>query len=121
MHGLANLQFVAELRLLRAVEPRALGESKPSIRDPADELSVGQPTADRAVSEATADSYLARFDSDVDRRRCQHELTEYGRESLDETTVRSRKPLVGWYSKVNLTLTDSLNRLADDLDAQTQL
>jgi DNA-binding MarR family transcriptional regulator len=111
---------LAELRLLRAVQRRSKGKTRPTIRDVAADLGIEQSTASRSVARAVTHGYLSKQASPDDQRECLLTLTHAGRRYLTQVTARRRallaRSVAEWSAEDLDRLVVLMNRLTDDIE-----
>lgn len=115
-----SVRALSTLRVLRAVERRALSGRAASISDVADELAVEHSTASRTVSTVVAAGLLTKSPAADDQRRSLLVLTDVGRKTLAQVTARRRDMVTAvvadWPDEQVDTLVTLLDRLADDFE-----
>jgi len=115
-----SVRALSTLRVLRAVERRALGGRAASISDVADDLAVEHSTASRTVSTVVAAGLLTKSPAADDQRRSLLVLTDVGRKTLAQVTARRRDMVTAvvadWPDEQVDTLVTLLDRLADDFE-----
>lgn len=115
--GPANHLGLADVRVLRAVERR----SGASIGEVAEDLGIEHSSASRAVTQVVDGGFLAKSSSTGDQRRVMLELTESGRQALQDVTARRRamvaEVVIDWMPSDIARLNELLDRLVDDFDA----
>lgn len=114
---------LSTLRVLRAIERRALAGEPASVRDVAESMAVEHSTASRAVAAAVDDGLVVKTIGAGDQRRCRLELTARGRLALEDVT-RKRQELVaetvtGWNADELEMLLSMLERLAVGFERRT--
>lgn len=114
------VRAASTVRVLRAVERRALGGRAASISDVADDLAVEHSTASRTVSTVVAAGLLTKSPAADDQRRSLLVLTDVGRKTLAQVTARRRDMVTtvvaDWPDEQVDTLVTLLDRLADDFE-----
>ncbi|CAJ1581409.1 MarR family winged helix-turn-helix transcriptional regulator [[Mycobacterium] wendilense] len=115
-----SVRAASTVRVLRAVERRALGGAAASISDVADDLAVEHSTASRTVSSVVAAGLLTKTPAADDQRRSLLVLTDVGRKTLAQVTARRRDMVTAvvadWPDGEVDTLVTLLDRLADDFE-----
>lgn len=115
-----SVRALSTVRVLRAVERRALSGRAASISDVADDLAVEHSTASRTVSTVVAAGLLTKSPAADDQRRSLLVLTDVGRKTLAQVTARRRDMVTAvvadWPDEQVDTLVTLLDRLADDFE-----
>ncbi|BBZ03552.1 MarR family transcriptional regulator [Mycolicibacterium chitae] len=115
-----SVRALSTLRVLRAVERRALSGRAASISDVAEDLAIEHSTASRTVSTVVAAGLLTKSPAADDQRRSLLVLTDVGRKTLAQVTARRRDMVTAvvadWPDEQVDTLVTLLDRLADDFE-----
>ncbi|WHT22493.1 MarR family winged helix-turn-helix transcriptional regulator [Crossiella sp. CA-258035] len=111
---------VQHVHTLEAVHSAESTGAEPSVGEIAHRLGLDHSGASRLVRDATAAGYLARVESEVDRRRTVPRLTESGRELLTGALDWQRQAFAeltaDWAEPDRRRFAEYLRRLAEQVD-----